>query len=158
MTIGEKREKLYRMADGLFSWQIDDDDCIPADAIPIIVDTIQYECCDLAGHKNDRQCITFQEQCNIDGVASLSNFSLKYGDWGEDLDGFDHVRTPFFKTPILTSICQQVPIPHVRFGEDHAFARAVKPLLTSEVHIDKVLYYYNHISSPFNERYGIKQE
>lgn len=148
MTIGEKREKLYRMATGLFSWQIDDDDCVPADAIPIILEAI----------KEMPSCITYEELCNIDGIESRSNFSLKYADWAENEDGFDHVRTPFFKTPILTSICQQVPIPHIRFGEDHVFARAVKTHLHAEVHIDKVLYYYNHVSSPFNERYGITEE
>jgi len=146
MTIGKKREYLYQCADGIYSWQLDDDDAIDEDAIPLI----------LAAMDTDADCITFQEACNIDGNLKASNFSLKYSDWGENIDGFDYVRTPFFKTPIKTSICLQANIPHIRFGEDIGFARNVYPLLKSEVHIDRALYYYNHISTPFNQRYGIK--
>lgn len=146
LTIGEKREILYSDASGTYSWMIDDDDCIPADAISSILEAT----------KSDTDCITFEERVIIDGVESRSNFSLQYADWGENQGGFDYVRTPFFKTPIKTVICQQVPIPHIRFGEDHAFARAIKPLLHSEIHIDKQLYFYTHVSTNHNERYGIK--
>lgn len=146
MTIGEKRGILYSDARGIYSWMIDDDDCIPADAITSILEAA----------KMDPDCITFEERVIIDGVESRSNFSLQYADWGENQEGFDYVRTPFFKTPIKTSICRKVPIPHIRFGEDHAFARAIKPLLHSEVHIDKQLYFYTHVSSDHKERYGIK--
>lgn len=145
-TIGEKREELYQAAEGLYAWQIDDDDSIASDAITLIMEAI----------KEGADCITFEERCIIDNVESRSNFSLNYPDWAENQDGFDHVRTPFFKTPIKTAICRQVPIPHIRFGEDHEFARAIKPLLTSESHIDRQLYFYIHNSTPFNERYGIK--
>lgn len=149
MTIGEKREKLYAMATGLYSWQIDDDDSVPSFALTEIIYAI---------NKYDPDCITFEEKVLIDGVESRSNFSLKYDDWGEQIDGFDYVRTPFFKTPIKTAICVQVPIEHIRFGEDHAFARRIKPLLGTEYHIPRQLYYYCHSSTPFHERYGIKQE
>lgn len=146
MTIGEKREKLYKMAQGRYSWMLDDDDEIAPDALSEVLAAIYW----------DHDCVTFREKCLIDGKYYSSNFSLKYVDWGENQDGFDYVRTPFFKTPIKTDICRQVPIPHIRFGEDHAFARAIRPLLESEYHIDKELYYYIHNSSPFEERYGIK--
>jgi hypothetical protein len=148
MTIGEKRERLYRQANGLYSWQIDDDDCISADAIPLILEVA----------KGNPDCITFQEHVTIDGNVYRSNFSLKYSDWWDDEDGFDYVRTPFFKTPIKTELCRTVSIPHERFGEDHAFARLIKPLLDTEVHIPRELYFYNHVSSPHNERYGIVEE
>jgi hypothetical protein len=146
-TIGEKREHLYQLAQGLYAWQLDDDDAIDPEAVPLI----------LAAMETDPDCITFQEACNIDGNLKSSNFSLKYSDWGENIDGFDYVRTPFFKTPIKTALCQQAQIPHIRFGEDIAFARNIYPLLKTEVHIPLPLYYYNHDSTPFNERYGIVQ-
>lgn len=146
ISIGKKRNYLYGMAKGLYSWAIDDDDAIATDAIPLI----------LAAMKTDPDCITFQELCNIDGVTSRSNFSLNYIDWGEHIDGWDHVRTPFFKTPIKTSICQAFPVPDMRFGEDHSWARIIQPHLKTEVHIDEFLYYYNHQSSPYNQRYGFR--
>lgn len=132
LSIGEKRTRLYQMAKGVYGWQIDDDDDISNKALPSI--------CTAAGAGPD--CITFQERCIIDGIEKRSNFSLKYADWGENQDGFDYVRTPFFKTPIKTSICLQAPIPFISFGEDHAFARNVKPFLHSEIHIPEFFYYY----------------
>jgi len=132
LSIGEKRALLYEMANGRYSWQIDDDDEIAPAALRAI--------CTAA--KADQDCITFEERCLIDGFEKRSNFSLKYDDWADNQDGYDYVRTPFFKTPIKTALCLQVPIPHFYFGEDHAFARAIRPLLKSEVHIPVQLYYY----------------
>lgn len=146
MTIGEKRQALYEMANGEYSWQIDDDDNVSSDSLSEIFEAMATE----------PDCITFQELCLIDGKESHSNFSLKYIDWAENFDGWDHVRTPFFKTPIKTFLCQQVPVPPIRFGEDHKWAQEIKYLLKSEVHLEKNIYYYIHNSTPFNERYGIK--
>src|ERR1700743_3194000 len=53
MTIGEKRTKLYQMASGQYSWQIDDDDEIASDALRTIFKVI--------GENKD--CITFEERC-----------------------------------------------------------------------------------------------
>lgn len=146
MSIGWKRQTLYSAAMGKYSWQIDDDDQIHPDAILHILEAM----------KGEPDCITFEELCMIDGVESRSNFSLKYDDWAENQDGFDHVRTPFFKTPIKTSLCQQVPVPDMRFGEDHEWAKKIKHNLKTEMHIPKMLYYYIRNSTPHNERYGIK--
>ncbi len=151
MTIGEKREKLYLLANGLYSIQIDDDDELADNAIQLILDTIKISGVD---------CITFEEYIDIDGKIERSNHSLSYGDWegegGKELwDGFHYHRTPFFKSVIKTEIARSVPIPHIRFGEDHQWAQALKSFLKSEIHIPEQLYKYIHISSNFNERYGI---
>lgn len=150
MTIGEKRERLYGMANGLYSWMPDDDDDIAPNAIERILEHML----------GDPDCITFQEHCMIDGVHYKSNHEGKYGDWAGDGnimfdDGFHFHRTPFMKSVIKTQIACSVPIPHIRFGEDHQWAQALKPHLKTEVHIPEDLYYYQHISSPHNERYGI---
>jgi hypothetical protein len=154
MTIGEKRNILYACSQGLYSWQIDSDDSIKNDAIKLIFDELQ---------KYSPDTCTFGEYCNMDGSYLLSNHSLDYGDWegdGQRLlpDGYHFHRTPFFKSVIKTEICQSTPIDHIRFGEDHKFAQAIKPKLISEAHIGEYLYFYNHQSSDFNERYGINRE
>jgi glycosyltransferase involved in cell wall biosynthesis len=146
MTIGEKRNKLYQMAKGKYSWQIDDDDWIHPDAIEKIMKAVE----------NDSDCITFSEVVIFDGKRlENSNFSLKYVDWADNQDGYNHVRIPFFKTPIKTEICRLVAVKDIRFAEDHEFARSINPLLKTETHIDDYLYWYLHYSTPFNERYGI---
>lgn len=149
MTIGEKRNKLYRMAHGIYSWQIDDDDWIHPEAVPLIVDLLKSEAFDSIG---------FKELCIFDGKrVESSSFSIVYQYWGDNVDGYNHVRTPFFKTPIKTRLCLQCPVPPIRFGEDHEFAKMIFPLLDSEEFIDEFIYIYRHNSSPHNERYGIQQ-
>lgn len=150
-TIGEKREELYKLSKGKYLWQVDSDDNIADNAIELILEAI----------KQQPDCITFQEKCIIDGVEFKSNHSHEYPDWDGDgqkifSDGFHYHRTPFFKSVIKTSIAQSVPIQHIRFSEDHYWARDLKPHLHSEIHIPEDLYIYQHQSSDFNERYGIK--
>lgn len=144
--IGLKRELLYKAAKGKYSFQLDDDDDISDDFIPMIMEAIEF----------DKDCITFQEKCTINGEYFSSNHSLKYEGWGQNIDGFNYVRTPFMKSVIKTEIANSVPIPHIRFGEDHEWAKALKPYLKTEIHIDKDLYYYQHTSTDHNLRYGIK--
>lgn len=147
MTIGEKRNKLYRMAEGEYSWQLDDDDWIHYEAIPLIIDAL----------RDEPDCVGFKELCIFDGRrVESSNFSMHYPGWLDNYDGFNHVRTPFFKTPIKTRLCLQSPAPHIRFGEDHEFSKMIKPLLKKEAYIDEFVYIYRHNATPHNQRYGIK--
>lgn len=145
-TIGSKRERMYNYANGLYSWQIDSDDDISDNSIELILEAI----------KQNPDCITFEEHIDIDGKIQRSNHSLKYDDWANDTDGYDYVRTPFMKSVIKTEIAKSVPIPHIRFGEDHQWSQALKSHLHTEIHIDEQIYKYIHRSSDFNLRYGIK--
>lgn len=147
MSIGEKREVLYLNSAGLYSWQIDDDDDISPGSISKIMEAL----------RQNPDCITFKELCTINGKQQLSNHSLKYADWADNQDGYDYVRTPYMKDVIRTEIAKSVPVPHIRFGEDHAWSRALKPNLKTEVHIDNIVYLYQHESKPeqHNQRYGI---
>jgi len=149
MSIGEKREMMYGYSKGLYSWQIDCDDDISDNAIELILQTIK--------NNPDVDCVTFEEYCLMNGQEFRSNHSLKYDDWADNFDGYDFVRTPFYKDVIRTEIAQSVPFEKIRFGEDHAWARALKPHLKTEYHIPQQLYRYIHNSKPegFNERYGI---
>lgn len=155
MTIGEKRELLYKKANGLFVWQIDSDDSIAPHSIELIINAIK------SNHEVD--CITFEERCQMNGSVYCSNHSLIYDDWEGDgskllSDGFHYHRTPFYKNVIKTSIAKLVPFEKIRYGEDHAWSRALKPLLHTEIHIPKQLYYY--IYEPQDtpeERYGFNK-
>lgn len=155
ITIGEKREKLYAQATGLYSIQIDDDDELAPEALHRIREAIKSN--------PEVDCITFEEYIDIDGKIEKSNHSLTYGDWegegGKELwDGFHYHRTPFFKSVIKTNIAQSIPIPRIRFGEDHQWAQLLKPHLKTEIHIPQQLYRYIHISTPHNERYGFDKQ
>ena len=147
MTIGEKREKLYQMANGLYSWQIDDDDDIADNAIELILNAIKSN--------PEIPCITFREKCMINGVYKSSNHSIRYSQWIDNQDGFDYVRSPFYKDVIRTDIAKSVPFPHIRYNEDEQWSKALKPFLTDEIHINEELYHYIYNETNHNERYGL---
>lgn len=151
ISIGEKRNRLYKLAHGKFSWMIDDDDWTHHQAIKLIIDAIKSN--------PEADCIGFKELCIYNGKrVESSNFSLKYKEWADNYDGFNHVRTPFHKTPIATKLCQSVGVKDMRYGEDHEFAKDIYPLLETEVYIDEFIYHYRHNDSEeHNEKYGIKE-
>ncbi len=152
MTIGRKRNILYENASGLYSWQIDDDDWVHENSIPLIMKEIEKR----------YDCVTFQEYCLMNGTEYKSNHSILYDDWAGDgskelSDGFHFQRTPFYKDVILTKIAKSVQVPNMRFGEDHEWSKLLKPHLKNEGHLDTQIYRYIHESNPenHNERYGI---
>lgn len=155
LTIGEKREILYKESGGLYSWQIDSDDMIASNAIQLILEAIKSN--------PDVDVISFEEYVNIDGKEYKSNHHGKYLIWEGDgnsifEDGFHFHRTPFFKSVIRTGLAKRVEIPHIRFGEDNIFADNLLPNIKTEIHIPEPLYRYIHTSSPHNERYGIDKD
>lgn len=153
ISIGEKRERLYSLANGTYSFMIDDDDSIAPNAIELILNAIKSNL--------DVDVISFEEYVNMDGKEYRSNHAAIYSGWEGDgnsifPDGFHFHRTPFFKSVIRTELAKSIPIQKIRFGEDHAFANDLHPLIKSEFHISEPLYRYIHRSSDHNTRYGIK--
>jgi len=150
MTIGEKRELLYKHANGEFSWQIDSDDLIAPNAIELILKAIKGN--------PDVDCVTFEERCQMNGAYKSSNHSLKYEKWQDNFDGFDYVRCPFYKDVIRTDIAKSVPFPFIRYNEDEQWSMALRPHLKTEYHIDKELYYYIYEpKETHEERYGFNK-
>jgi len=148
MPIGEKRELLYKKAQGRFSWKIDSDDNIAPHAVELILAAIK---------QNPKiTCVTFRECCLMDGEYRSSNHSIRYEKWQDNFDGYSYVRCPFYKDVIRTDIAQSVPFEKIRWNEDERWSMAIKPLLIDEIHIDEELYIYIYNSGQnHNERYGI---
>lgn len=152
ISIGLKRDKMYKLSKAYFTVQIDDDDDVPDDYIKTVYDTLIAN--------PDVDCLGYIERVVMDGVTKYSKISKEFADWADPSNDarFNYYRTPFFKVPIKTSICQQVGVSDMRFGEDHDFARRIKPHLKTEVFIDKAMYYYTGTSltaEQHKERYGI---
>jgi len=149
ISIGEKRELLYKKASGVMSFMIDDDDSIAPNAIELILNAIK--------NNPEIPCITFREKCMMNGIYKSSNHSIRYSQWMDNQDGFDYVRSPFYKDVIRTDIAKAVPFPHIRYNEDEQWSKALKPFLTDEIHINEELYHYIYNETNHNERYGITQ-
>lgn len=149
MTIGEKRELLYKHAKGTHSIQVDSDDLLAPNAIQLILEAIRSN--------PEIPVITFKERCMMNGEYKSSNHSIRYEKWMDNFDGYSYVRCPFYKDVIRTDIAKSVPFPRIRYNEDEQWSMAIKPLLTNEIHIDEELYYYNYeLKDSHAERYGIK--
>lgn len=149
ISIGAKRQLLYEMAKGKYSVQIDDDDSVSKDFIKDV----------LIATKQNPDCIGYFERCTMDGVIKKSKISIECKEWKDvNSNGLNFLRTPFFKTPILTSLCLQVGVKDMRYAEDHDFAKRIFQLLKNEIFIEKEMYYYSANSMPIeqsNKRYGI---
>lgn len=150
ISVGLKRQRLLEMAKGKFVVGFDSDDFPHQDYIEDIW-------CAIIENPNIDH-IGFLEDCTIDGEKSLSIFSIRHKQWGENIDGYDHVRCANPKSVIKREKALQVGFPDLRFGEDRIFSEAVTQLLGTEVFINKPLYQYIHISSPSHERYGYDKE
>lgn len=146
LSIGAKRQNLLIRANGEYIVIIDDDDWIPDNYLATIMPLL-----------TGVDCIGYLEECNIGGQKRRSIFSLAFTQWADNAAGYDHVRTPFYKSPMKTAIARQVGFQDIRYGEDVAFAREVYPLLKTETFINEVMYYYSPVfDGDFNGRYGIK--
>jgi hypothetical protein len=137
MSIGKKREKLYRQAKGQFSVQIDDDDFVSDDFVSEI----------LAAIKSDPKvdCIGYYEEVQMNQEtkkSKISKTSVKWHSISEPDAEVSFYRTPFFKCPIRTVHCQSIGVADMRFGEDLDFSNRIYPLLSSEIFIHKTMYYY----------------
>jgi len=149
-SIGEKREFMYQQSMGLYSQMTDDDDELAPNAIQLILEAIKSN--------PEIPCITFREKCMMNGFYKTSNHSIKYHNWEDNTDGFDYVRSPFYKDVIRTDMAQRVPFEHIRWNEDERFSYALKPWLTDEIHIDEELYYYIYNETNPTERYGLDKQ
>lgn len=150
MSIGSKRQLLVTKAKGKFVVFIDDDDDIPYEYCQLICDAIK--------NNEDIDAIGFLQQCTFNGgVPVLASLSNRWNDWGENMEQFRYVRTPFFPTPMLREYAFQVGYNDMRYGEDHDFSRRLKQsgLIKNEFFIDKIMYYYIYVYAPSIEKYGV---
>jgi len=151
MTIGEKRELLYKHAKSTHSIQVDSDDLLAPNAIQLILEAIRSN--------PEITCITFKERCMINGGYKSSNHSIRYPQWMDNQDGYSFVRCPFYKDVIRTDIAKSVPFERIRYNEDERWSMAIKSLLTDEIHIEEELYYYNYEPKESHEtRYGFDKD
>lgn len=151
MSIGAKRDMLYREAKGEYCIQIDDDDHVCDDFLKVAFKYLQ-----------DRpDCVTYLERVTENGIERICCHSNRFKEWGNHVEGYHYVRTPFNKDIIRTDIVQQIGFKDMRYGEDADFSKRLKQsgLIKKEAFIDRVMYYYtaNSLSAQeHNKRYGIK--
>ena len=146
ISIGKKRDILIQRASGKYMVMIDDDDWINNNYVSLV----------LAALEKQPDCIGYVEK--IQHSNQLSCISNRFNDWGNKIDGYDYVRTPFFKVPIRTDFCKKIGCQDIRYTEDHDFARRLKSsgLIKREKFIHSEMYIYRYTHQDHNLKYGIK--
>jgi len=133
-TVGEKRQALLEMAQGLYVAFVDDDDAVTNDYASEILKAIY--------HRPD--VVTFRQVAEIEGVAGEVDFSIKHPDNEAWRPGGVCKRRPWHVCAWKRSIAMRSSFPATNYGEDWAWAAPLQARLTNEEHIDKVLHYYRH--------------
>lgn len=144
ITIGQKRNNLLTKSLGDYICYIDDDDLVSPNYIEEIVKAID----------KSPDCIGFEIACDIDGKKYNAASSMKY-DWTENVDGYKYVRSIYHKTPVKREIALKAMFPDKSFGEDYEYSMRIKPFLSKEIFINKVLYYYNYKYENPQTKYGL---
>lgn len=144
ITIGAKRNKLLNLALGDYVCFADDDDSVAPDYIESILNAIE----------KGTDCIGFKIKCYMDGKEENAASSMKY-DWADNVDGFRYVRSIYHKTPVKRELALKAGFPDKSFSEDYEYSMRLKPLLKSEIFIDKFLYIYRYTYENPKTKYGL---
>lgn len=151
MSIGMKRQYLLNHCNTEWFVMVDDDDNIADDYVEKVLDALS----------ENPDCVGYLESVNIGGKATIAAHSNRFSGWGDNKNGYDHVRTIYYKDVIRTSIAKKVGFKDLRYGEDHDFSIRLRDsgLLLKEVFINEIMYFYSApllSDKEFKKRYGIK--
>lgn len=135
MMLGHKRNVMIGMAQGRYVQFVDDDDRLAPDMIRTVLDATD----------TNTDAITFLAEVSLNGEApKVCRYSLDYlKDANTDI-GYE--RVPNHICAVKRDLATRVSYPHLPYGEDSGYARLLRPLLATETHIDRVLYYYDYNS------------
>ncbi len=146
ISVGTKRQLLLEKATGEYVVFIDDDDMVPYFYVENILSAIESK----------PDCIGFKILCKgTKGItASASN---RWSKWGDNIGGFDYVRTIYHKNPIKRETALKIGYKDMRFGEDADYSKRLKEsgLLTEEIFIDEFMYEYRYKFEDAKIKYGI---
>lgn len=132
--LAEIRDRLVDDAGTDYVSFIDDDDLVTTDHVAEIVKALE-ERPEHVGFK--------LEYCPYNGPPEVVEHSLRWPKWGRSADGvlyrdFTHVD------PIRRDLAQKgrFAVARPRRAEDRVWVKQVRPYLSREVYLDKILYHY----------------
>lgn len=130
-TTGWKRNRLLDRAQGAYVCFIDDDDLVADDYVDRV----------LSGCAQGADC------CTLDGVMITDKrpprafrHRLEYATWRETPQGFE--RSPNHLNAVRRDLACRARFPDLTIAEDHAYSRALQPLLKTQAEVPGCLYWY----------------
>ena len=137
---GHYRNELLSWAKGEYVCFVDADDRVSDDYIETL----------LEGIKTKPDCISLRGEITVDGgPIEIFEHSLKYTCWKTTDNKIKYERNPNHLNCIKSEIAKQIKFPEINHGEDHKWSDLLfnTGLLKNEYYTDKILYYYDYISS-----------
>lgn len=131
MTIGEKRNRMIAISRGAYVAFVDDDDAVAPDYVATIVARL--------GERPDVVC--FEVVVNGHGPTKTCHYGLALKN--ENLPTSYH-RKPNHLMVWRRELAVAVPFPHMRTGEDTAWANLICARASKEIRIPRPLYSYNY--------------
>ena len=127
ISIGEKRERMYKNCSAGYCIELDDDDFIAHDF------SLKLERA-LASH-NGVDVVVYNELVLIeDNPPTFTLWGLEF-DIGKTADNM-FIFSPGPKMCIKTKLARTISIPHINTGEDMAFREKIKPLLKTQTRLE----------------------
>ncbi len=158
LNIGPKREKLKRAALGKYILFIDDDDFISADYIMLLLEAM----------KSDADIITFNLRKFIDGKfhsTLIVNRFMGCDLWDTKWIYEKNETNTFLVDQLFYHLCavkkelaDQVTFIDANVAEDKFYSDALIPLIKTEHHIDKEIYYYYYNEAEKMKEYHEKNK
>lgn len=130
-TIGENRNAAVEDAIGDYVCFVDDDDVVAPDYVEHILRAIETAP-DVVGLKGHYICGNNKPELFI--------HSIQYKEWRTVNQV--HERMPNHLNPVKRELALQVKYPPMNHGEDHDYSQRLLPLLTTEVLVEPIMYFY----------------
>jgi hypothetical protein len=134
MTIGEKRQSLLNISRGKWIFFLDDDDLLSEDFFETVIPILNDDTIDV---------ITFNQFCNVNGHEFIVNFSTNNPNQRYSPDLSLILRPPFHMCIWNKNITKYSKFSDINYGEDYDWCKQMYPHIKSEIHINKILHYYN---------------
>ena len=137
--VGCKRNDLLKQARGRYVCFVDDDDAVADDYVATLLEAVDQS--------PGVDCVVFRGQYYVDGRRGLEfDFDLAYTAYRNTAERYE--RTPNHLCPVRRPLSLQARFDTANRGEDHAYARRLRPLLRTqaicrdETGSKKLLYHY----------------
>lgn len=130
--LGTKRNEMVRLARGEYVAFVDDDDRVSPDYLESL----------LEGTKFGADVITFDAHVSVNGgEPKLCRYSTTFEK--DENTKNEYRRIPNHLSAVRRELALRTPFPSRNKSEDSAYSAALRPLLKSEHHIPKILYFYD---------------
>jgi glycosyltransferase involved in cell wall biosynthesis len=139
MPIGRKRNALLDEAKGDYICFVDDDDLVSEDYVALILAACAC--------RPDVVSFNLQHLLNGNHIGDTEH-SLRHEIWINDTSVFPHkyYRCPNHLNPVRRDLALKVRFPEKNTLEDKEYSIKLRPMLKTEVMIQKQIYYYMEVS------------